>query len=91
MKSPICDLLGIEFPLVAFTYCRDVVVEVSKAGGMGVLEPRAMAPSNLKLNSAGSTSTSTVTYGVDLIATTSMVNKDDSMSPDELAAMVPMS
>jgi hypothetical protein len=37
MKSPICDLLGIEFPLIAFTHCRDVVVEVSKAGGMGVL------------------------------------------------------
>ena len=37
MKSRICDMLGIEFPLVAFTHCRDVVVEVSKAGGMGVL------------------------------------------------------
>ncbi|MCZ6643232.1 MAG: nitronate monooxygenase, partial [Gammaproteobacteria bacterium] len=37
MKSPICDLLGIDFPLVAFTHCRDVVVEVSKSGGMGVL------------------------------------------------------
>ena len=28
---------GIEFPLFAFTHCRDVVVEVSKAGGFGVL------------------------------------------------------
>ena len=37
MKSVICDMLGIEFPLVAFTHCRDVVVEVSKAGGFGVL------------------------------------------------------
>jgi len=37
MKSPICDLLGVEFPLVAFTHCRDVVVQVSKAGGFGVL------------------------------------------------------
>ena len=37
MKSPICDLLDIEFPLLAFTHCRDVVVEVSKSGGMGVL------------------------------------------------------
>ena len=36
MKSPICDLLGVDFPLVAFTHCRDVVVEVSKAGGFGV-------------------------------------------------------
>ena len=30
-------MLGIEFPLLAFTHCRDVVAEVSKAGGMGVL------------------------------------------------------
>lgn len=37
MKSTICDMFGIEFPLLAFSHCRDVVVEVSKAGGMGVL------------------------------------------------------
>src|SRR6201996_7907178 len=37
MNSVICDMLGIEFPLLAFSHCRDVVVEVSKAGGMGVL------------------------------------------------------
>ncbi len=33
----LCETLGIEFPLFAFSHCRDVVVEVSKAGGMGVL------------------------------------------------------
>ena len=32
MKSPICEMLDIEFPLVAFSHCRDVVVAVSKAG-----------------------------------------------------------
>lgn len=37
MKTPICDMLGIELPLFAFSHCRDVVVEVSRAGGMGVL------------------------------------------------------
>ena len=36
MKSPICDLLGIEFPLLAFSHCRDVVAAVSRAGGFGV-------------------------------------------------------
>ena len=29
-------MLEIEFPLIAFSHCRDVVVEVSKAGGFGV-------------------------------------------------------
>ena len=36
MKSPICEMFGIEFPLLAFSHCRDVVAAVSKAGGMGV-------------------------------------------------------
>jgi len=37
MKTPICEMLGIEFPLFAFSHCRDVVVAVSRAGGFGVL------------------------------------------------------
>lgn len=36
MKSKLCSQLGIEFPLFAFSHCRDVVVEVSRAGGIGV-------------------------------------------------------
>ena len=37
MKSKICEILDIEFPLLAFSHCKDVVAQVSKAGGMGVL------------------------------------------------------
>ena len=37
MKTPICEQLGIEFPIFAFSHCRDVVAAVSKAGGLGVL------------------------------------------------------
>ncbi|MEP0200859.1 MAG: nitronate monooxygenase family protein [Halioglobus sp.] len=37
MYTKICNQLGIELPVFAFTHCRDVVVEVSKAGGLGVL------------------------------------------------------
>ena len=46
MKSPICEQLGIEFPLIAFTHRRDVVCAVSKAGGMGVLGAAGYTPSN---------------------------------------------
>jgi len=53
MKSPICDLLGIEFPLVAFTHCRDVVCEVSKAGGMGVLGAAGFGPEQLESPDSG--------------------------------------
>ena len=37
MHSVLGDLLGIDVPIFAFTHCRDVVVEVSKSGGLGVL------------------------------------------------------
>lgn len=37
MRTPVCDDLGIEFPIFAFTHCRDVVAAVSNAGGLGVL------------------------------------------------------
>jgi NAD(P)H-dependent flavin oxidoreductase YrpB (nitropropane dioxygenase family) len=37
MRTTLCDRLGIEFPIFAFTHCRDVVAAVSRAGGFGVL------------------------------------------------------
>ena len=37
MQTPITEMLDIEFPIVAFTHCRDVVAAVSRAGGLGVL------------------------------------------------------
>ena len=37
MRTEFCERLGIEFPIFAFTHCRDVVAAVSNAGGFGVL------------------------------------------------------
>src|SRR5204862_8116526 len=37
MNTPVCELLGIEFPLLAFSHCRDVVASVTNAGAFGVL------------------------------------------------------
>ena len=37
MKTPVTEMFGIEFPILAFSHCRDVVAAVSKAGGLGVL------------------------------------------------------
>lgn len=48
MKSPICDMLGIEFPLFAFSHCRDVVAAVSRAGGFGVLGATIHSPESLE-------------------------------------------
>ncbi|KJC45826.1 monooxygenase [Bradyrhizobium sp. LTSP885] len=48
MKSPVCDMLGIEFPLLAFSHCRDVVAAVSRAGGFGVFGATAHSPETLE-------------------------------------------
>ncbi|MET0906615.1 MAG: nitronate monooxygenase, partial [Bradyrhizobiaceae bacterium] len=48
MKSPICEMLGIDFPLLAFSHCRDVVAAVSRAGGFGVLGATAHSPQTLE-------------------------------------------
>jgi NAD(P)H-dependent flavin oxidoreductase YrpB (nitropropane dioxygenase family) len=49
MRTPICEELGIEFPIFAFTHCRDVVVAVSKAGGFGVLGAVGFSPEQLEI------------------------------------------
>src|SRR5829696_5259123 len=47
MRTPLCDELGIEFPIFAFTHCRDVVAAVSNAGGLGVLGAVGFSPEQL--------------------------------------------
>ena len=48
MSNALCERLGIEFPIFAFSHCRDVVVAVSKAGGIGVLGAVGFSPEQLK-------------------------------------------
>ena len=49
MRTPICERLDIEFPIFAFSHCRDVVAAVSKAGGYGVLGALAYTPEQLEI------------------------------------------
>lgn len=49
MKNDICRMLGCEFPLFAFSHCRDVVAAVSKAGGFGVLGGSGFTPESLEV------------------------------------------
>lgn len=48
MNNAICRMVGCEFPLFAFSHCRDVVVAVSKAGGFGVMGAAAFSPERLE-------------------------------------------
>jgi NAD(P)H-dependent flavin oxidoreductase YrpB (nitropropane dioxygenase family) len=49
VRTPLCDVFGIEYPIFAFTHCRDVVAAVSKAGGLGVLGAVGFTPEQLEM------------------------------------------
>ena len=49
MNSELCKMLGIEFPLFAFSHSRDVVAEVTNAGGFGVLGAVGLTPESLEI------------------------------------------
>ena len=49
MQTEFCKQLGIEFPIFAFTHCRDVVAAVSNAGGFGVLGAVGFSPEQLEI------------------------------------------
>lgn len=49
MRTKVCEMFGIELPIFAFTHCRDVVAEVSKAGGMGIFGCSHRTPEELEI------------------------------------------
>ena len=90
MNSALCERFGIDFPLFAFTHCRNVVTEVSKAGGFGVLGAIAHTPESLEIeldwidkNIDGKP------YGVDLLIPTKMEDRDGDLTADDLKARIP--
>ena len=90
MKSQICDLLGIEFPMVAFSHCRDVVAAVSKAGGMGVLGAVGLSPEKLEIELNWiDEHVNGKPYGVDVLIPNAYVGKGENLSTDDLRAMIP--
>jgi NAD(P)H-dependent flavin oxidoreductase YrpB (nitropropane dioxygenase family) len=48
VRTKICERLGCEVPIFAFSHCRDVIVEVTKAGGFGVLGASTVSPEQLE-------------------------------------------
>lgn len=90
MQSRICDMLGIEFPLLAFSHCRDVVCEVSRAGGMGVFGAVMLPPDRLEEELSWiDDHVDGKPYGVDLIVPNKIEGKDKEISSEELQVLVP--
>ena len=90
MRSPVCAMLGIEFPLVAFSHCRDVVAEVSRAGGMGVFGAVSLPPDRLEEELAWlDAHVDGKPYGVDLIVPNKIERKGAQLDDEQVLAALP--
>ena len=91
MKTPITEMFGIEFPLLAFTHCRDVVAAVSKAGGLGVLGAVGHSHSGLETDLAWiEAEIGDRPYGVDLIVPARYAGSDEGgLDVADLVAAIP--
>lgn len=67
MRTEIAERLGIEFPIFAFTHCRDVVAAVSNAGGFGVLGAIGFSPEELEIELNWLDEHVDGVYGVDIV------------------------
>ncbi|MCA8926582.1 MAG: nitronate monooxygenase [Alphaproteobacteria bacterium] len=90
MKSVLCDRFGIEFPLFAFSHCRDVVAAVTNAGGMGVLGAVGHTPESLEIELNWiDEHVGGKPYGVDLLVPNKLEGKDGSLTAADYEARVP--
>ena len=92
MKSVICEMLGIEFPLLAFSHCRDVVAAVSRAGGMGVFGAVRYSPEQLREELTWiDDHCGGKPYGVDLIVPNRFEGKGEKRDTTDLVKTLPQS
>jgi NAD(P)H-dependent flavin oxidoreductase YrpB (nitropropane dioxygenase family) len=89
MHTSLCDELGIEFPIFAFTHCRDVVVAVSKAGGYGVLGAVGYTPEQLEIELNWiDERIGDHPYGVDIVIPNKYEGMDSDLDPETLTKML---
>lgn len=90
MKTPICEMLGIEIPLLAFSHCRDVVAAVTNAGGFGVLGASSHTPDQLEEELAWiDDHVDGKPYGADIVCPEKLATGSADLTPERLLAMVP--
>jgi NAD(P)H-dependent flavin oxidoreductase YrpB (nitropropane dioxygenase family) len=91
MDTPICRLLGVEFPLLAFSHCRDVVAAVSRAGGFGVFGAAGYTPEQLETELTWiDAHTDGKPYGVDLLIPENLsIRTEAGATQADLAAQIP--
>ncbi|KZS51707.1 monooxygenase [Mycobacterium kansasii] len=90
MRTAICEMLGIDFPLLAFSHCRDVVAAVTNAGGFGVLGASSYSPAELEHELAWiDDRVAGKPYGVDIVCPEKFEGKGMDLTREQIEAMVP--
>ncbi len=91
MKNDITDLFGIEFPIFAFSHCRDVVAAVTKAGGLGVLGAVAHTDEQLEIDLDWiEAEIGDLPYGVDLIIPARYLGEEEGgYSAEQVERLIP--
>ncbi len=90
MNNEICKMIGCEFPLFAFSHCRDVVAAVSRAGGVGVLGGSSFTPEFLEEELAWiDAHVDGKPYGVDILIPENMGDLTGNITIDELTSRIP--
>lgn len=90
MRTALTDMLGVDFPLVAFSHCRDVVATVTNSGGFGMLGAVRFTPDQLDEELSWlDRETHGRPYGVDVLIPTRLAGRDEGLSAGETAARVP--
>jgi NAD(P)H-dependent flavin oxidoreductase YrpB (nitropropane dioxygenase family) len=90
MHTPISDLLGVEYPIVAFSHCRDVVAAVSNAGGFGVLGAIAFSPAQLEVELSWiEAEVGGRPFGVDVLVPATYGDLGGRRGPGEAAELIP--
>lgn len=91
MKTPATEMLQVEYPIFAFSHCRDVVAAVSGAGGFGVLGAVAHTPEQLEADLAWiDDQIHGLPYGVDLLMPRKFVGAESGgMDRASLRDMIP--
>ncbi len=73
--------LGIEYPIFAFSHCRDVVAAVTNAGGMGVLGALAFSPDELEMELTWiDEHVDGRPYGVDVVMPVRSLDRDEGIA-----------
>lgn len=91
MSSTAIDHLGISVPIFGFSHCRDVVVAVSKAGGMGVYGAGLHSDEQIRIDLDWiERQLNGAPYGIDLLMPSKYVgSKEGGLTARESKAAIP--